>query len=95
MLARFGGDKFTLLLTNVIEINDGRDEQTLLKNSDTAMYSAKEKGKNCFFFYMANMNEKILRYIDMENKLRNTIKNQEFVLFYQPKIDLKTGKIAV
>ncbi len=87
MLARFGGDEFTLLLTNVIEINDGRDEQTLLKNSDTAMYSAKEKGKNCFFFYMANMNEKILRYIDMENKLS--------VLFYQPKIDLKTGKIAV
>jgi len=73
---------------------DGRDVQTLLKNADTAMYKAKEFGRNNFQFYSPEMNTVIAERLEMQNALRNAVQNEQFVLLYQPKIDLVSGRIA-
>ena len=73
---------------------DGEDEQTILKNADTAMYCAKEIGKNNYQFFMPEMNEKIVEKLKLQNDLRNAVKNQEFVVNYQPQISIETGKIV-
>ena len=72
---------------------DGKEYETLLKNADTAMYNAKEKGKNQYCFFNYDMEKEILRRIILENNLRNAIDNEEFELYYQPQINLHTGKI--
>ncbi|MDQ7048116.1 MAG: EAL domain-containing protein [Enterobacterales bacterium] len=71
---------------------DGFDE--LRKKADMAMYKAKNAGKNGFLFYDDDMNKDMLAHIDILNSLRDAIDNREFLLYYQPKIDLKTGKIS-
>jgi len=73
--------------------DDGDDINELLKNADTAMYKAKELGKNNIQFYNKAMNEEILRKIDIENSLRTAVENQELFLEYQPCFALKEGKI--
>jgi diguanylate cyclase (GGDEF)-like protein/PAS domain S-box-containing protein len=73
---------------------DGQDVQTLLKSADTAMYVAKENAKNSYTFYTPEMHEKSLNFLNMEKDLRNALLNKEFVLYYQPLINLKTGKIT-
>ncbi|WP_026894026.1 sensor domain-containing protein [Clostridiisalibacter paucivorans] len=72
----------------------GKDSITLLKNADTAMFSVKENGKDNFSFYSKKIQEKTLNYIDMVKQIRYGIDNNEFVLYYQPQIDLKMGKIT-
>ncbi|AHM57121.1 cyclic di-GMP phosphodiesterase Gmr [Peptoclostridium acidaminophilum DSM 3953] len=72
----------------------GEDMTTLLKNADTAMFSVKEKGKDSYCFYSQQMQEKNLRYIDMVNQIRRAIENEEFLLYYQPKIHLGSGRIV-
>ncbi|MZQ74552.1 MAG: EAL domain-containing protein [Peptoclostridium sp.] len=71
----------------------GEDMTTLLKNADTAMFSVKEKGKDSYAFYSQQMQEKNLKHIDMINQLRRAIENEEFLLHYQPKIHLESGRI--
>lgn len=73
---------------------DGTDSQTLLRNADTAMYRAKEGGKNTFEFYSQGMNETILNRLNIESGLRRAIERNEFVLHYQPQIDVNTGQIV-
>ncbi len=73
---------------------DGRDVQTLLKNADTAMYQAKELGRNNFQFYSPEMNVAILGRLEMQTILRQAVENDRFVLMYQPKIDLVSGRFA-
>lgn len=73
--------------------NDGEDEQTLLKNADTAMYCAKETGKNNYKFYIPEMNMKIMKKLKLQNDLRNALKNEEFVVYYQPQVNVETGDI--
>lgn len=65
----------------------------LLKNADTAMYHAKELGRNNYQFFSGFMNQKVLDELEMETNLRNALKNGEFLLHYQPQIDLETDKI--
>lgn len=65
----------------------------LLKNADTAMYHAKEQGRNNYQFFSGFMNQKVLDELEMETSLRNALKNNEFLLHYQPQFDLKTNKI--
>ncbi len=72
---------------------DGEDFDVLRKKADTAMYKAKESGLNAFMFFDKHMNKDRLTHIDRVNSLRNAIANQEFVLYYQPKVDLSSGKI--
>jgi diguanylate cyclase (GGDEF)-like protein/PAS domain S-box-containing protein len=68
--------------------------ETLLKNSDTAMYKAKESGKNTYCFFTPEMNNHILGQFQIQNDLKNALKNNEFVLHYQPQIDLATNTIS-
>jgi len=72
---------------------DGSDLETLMKNADVAMYHAKAQGKNNYQFYKRSMNEKAMERMHMENDLRKAIKNGEFELFFQPRIDVLRKRI--
>ncbi len=63
---------------------DGNELSQLMKNADTAMYHAKERGKNNFQFYQADMNASALERLELESDLRHALEQQEFILFYQP-----------
>lgn len=63
---------------------DGSELSQLMKNADTAMYHAKERGKNNFQFYQADMNASALERLELESDLRHALEQQEFTLFYQP-----------
>lgn len=71
----------------------GNDMETLMKNADVAMYWSKDKGKDGFSFYEPHMKEKSARIMQLELELRKAIDNDEFILYYQPKLDLKTNGI--
>lgn len=71
----------------------GESVETLVKNADSAMYSAKEKGKNNFQFYSLSIQHSIDRRIFIENGLRMAIENNHLSVYYQPKIDLFSGDI--
>jgi predicted signal transduction protein with EAL and GGDEF domain/DNA-binding response OmpR family regulator len=77
-----------------ISPNDGETIETLLKNADTAMYSAKSNGKNTFQFYSREMNEKALYRLALEADLRAAMGNDELHLVYQPQVCLKTGRLV-
>jgi PAS domain S-box-containing protein len=73
---------------------DGSDIDTLLMNADTAMYRAKEAGRGGFQFYDRSMNARALERLVMETSLRRALDRAEFVLHYQPRIELATGRIV-
>ncbi len=73
---------------------DGNNAEILLKNADTAMYRAKEQGRNDVRFYSEEMNAQALSRLKIEQQLRRAISKKELELYYQPKIDLATGGIA-
>jgi diguanylate cyclase (GGDEF)-like protein/PAS domain S-box-containing protein len=130
-VARWGGDEFSAILTDIGQIQDaakaagrvrhalsqpfllaghevfvtasigitvypldGSDADTVLKNADTAMYHAKEQGRDNFQFYTASMNASAFERLAMENKLRRALDREEFLLHYQPQLDLRTGRIV-
>ena len=72
---------------------DGLDSQTLLKNADTAMYRAKDAGRNNFQFYAHEMNSRALDRLTLETGLRRAIEREEFVVHYQPQMDIATGRL--
>ncbi|MFQ5598392.1 MAG: EAL domain-containing protein [Nitrospiria bacterium] len=74
--------------------NDGADAETLLKNADAAMYRAKEQGKNHYRIYESSMNANAVKRMAFINSLRQATERNEFVLHYQPQIDLLTGQIV-
>lgn len=131
MIARIGGDEFTLLLPDIIKpenaskvaervlenlkpafvINkhrffiggsigitlypdDGFTVEELTKHADLAMYEAKRSGKNTYHFYKPEMNILAMQRVKMETRLRQAIESNDFVLHYQPLIDMKTGYIT-
>jgi EAL domain-containing protein (putative c-di-GMP-specific phosphodiesterase class I) len=73
---------------------DGNDLLNLLKNADAAMYRAKEQGKNNYQYYSAQMNIHTLERVEMESDLRRALERNEFVLHYQPKVNIVSGCIA-
>jgi diguanylate cyclase (GGDEF)-like protein/PAS domain S-box-containing protein len=73
---------------------DGEDEQTLMKNADSAMYFAKEEGKNNFQFYSSEISSQTMERLTLESNLRRAMERNEFTLNYQAKLDLKTGGIT-
>lgn len=73
--------------------SDGQNCETLLKNADTAMYRAKEQGRNHYQLYSPALNGKASDRFMLENHLRRALERREFQLLYQPKVDLTTGQI--
>jgi diguanylate cyclase (GGDEF)-like protein len=72
---------------------DAADADTLLKYADNAMYYAKKQGKNCFQYYQQSMNDRAVEKIQLMTSLRKAVDRNEFVLFYQPKMDIKSGRL--
>ena len=130
VVARQGGDEFTLLLQGVNHVDDviavtrkilnavsepvqlretefhvtasigitifpldDTDAEHLLRNADTAMYRAKDAGRNGFQFYTAEMNDQAQERLVIETELRRAIAQQEFVLHYQPQVDIASGRV--
>jgi len=73
---------------------DGNDAQTLLKAADVAMYRAKDTGRDNYLFYSAAMNVHTAERLELEFDLRHALERQEFLLHYQPKVEMATGLIT-
>lgn len=73
---------------------DGADVETLIKHADIAMYRAKARGGNHFQFFLPEMNGRALERLELESSLRLALARDEFVLHYQPQIDMKTGRVC-
>ncbi|HEY0841851.1 putative bifunctional diguanylate cyclase/phosphodiesterase [Methylotenera sp.] len=90
--------KTTLHITTSIGISlypaDGVDAQTLIKNADTAMYDAKETGRNNYKFFRNEMNVRAVERQLIESQLRTALDKKELELYYQPKVNLNTGMIT-
>ncbi|SFB88068.1 bifunctional diguanylate cyclase/phosphodiesterase [Massilia yuzhufengensis] len=74
--------------------SEGTPADSLIEHADIAMYSAKKMGRNNFQFYTPAMNEESMERVRIESALRNALERNEFVLHYQPQVDLKTGQIV-
>lgn len=72
---------------------DGTTPEILLRNADTAMYKAKERGKNTYEFYNSNMTEQTFERLMLDSNIRRALEKQEFRAFFQPQIDAKNEKI--
>lgn len=131
MVARIGGDEFTLLLPDlarpdqasivaqrILDVlkpcftihkhkffvggsigitlypQDGQTTEELIKNADLAMYKAKRAGKNTYRFFEPEMNEQAMRRVKMEARLRQAIENNDFIVHYQPLVDIADGHIT-
>jgi len=131
MVARMGGDEFTVLLEDITDESDaaivaqkvvdafveplnvagrklfvtasvgvaayprdGSDADTLVKNADAAMYLAKEKGRNNFQVYEAELNARAGEWLDLESALHTAITDGQLVLYYQPKVDAATARVV-
>jgi diguanylate cyclase (GGDEF)-like protein len=73
---------------------DGGDTDTLLKNAGAALYRAKMQGGNNYQFYTSDMNDKAVKRLALESSLRHAIAHEEFVLYYQPVIDIPSMKVV-
>ncbi|WP_374327810.1 putative bifunctional diguanylate cyclase/phosphodiesterase [Azonexus sp.] len=73
---------------------DGENGEALMKNADAAMYHAKAAGRNNFQFFDARMNEAAIERLNIEHALHQALEREEFVLHYQPVIDLQSGKVS-
>ena len=130
-VARFEGDEFALLLTNVSESAElvettrtiseafkapfdldgqtvyvttstgislfpfnGTDDATIMRNAVAALYRAKKQGGNNYQFYAADMNSLALKRLALETSMRRAIENKEFVVYYQPVVNLASGEVV-
>ena len=91
-------DQHDLHITTSIGVSvfpdDGPDAETLIKNADTAMYQAKENGRQSYQFFKPAMNERAVQRQSIEESLRRALERQEFTLHYQPKVNLRTGAVT-
>ena len=131
VVARFGGDEFLIMITNIkdydeitniadkimkifvdrFKINgneyiitasagiatypfDGEDSNSLIKNADIAMYRAKEEGKNQYILCTKDMREKLIVEMALSNDIYSALRNDEFIVYYQPQIDPLKNKIV-
>jgi diguanylate cyclase (GGDEF)-like protein len=91
-------DQHDLHVTTSIGVSvypdDGLDAETLIKNADIAMYQAKENGHQSYQFFEPAMNVRVVERQSVEESLRRALERREFALYYQPKINLRTGEIT-
>jgi EAL domain-containing protein (putative c-di-GMP-specific phosphodiesterase class I) len=73
--------------------NDGETAELLIERADMAMYRAKETGRDNFQFFTAEMNERLIERMRIEEALREAVERQEFELYYQPQVDLASGRV--
>ncbi len=94
----FHFDEHELFTTASIGIsiypNDGQDPESLLKNADTAMYRAKRTGRNNYQVFDQTMKTEVFQQLALDNGLRRALERNEFVVHYQPQIDIETGQIV-
>lgn len=130
VIARWGGDEFTLLLPDLKQPEDaakiarrineslkpafhldyhelhvtssmgiafyphnGTDAETLLKNADAALYRAKEQGRNSYQFYTDAINSQASVRLTLDSSLHSALEREEFVVYYQPQVNVRTGKV--
>ena len=74
--------------------DDATDTETLLRYADTAMHEAKQSGRDALQFFTSAMNTEVWRRLELETALRHAVKHGEFVLHYQPKVELKGGQVV-
>lgn len=74
--------------------DDGKEFDTLLRNADTALYQAKDSGRDTYRFFSEKMNIDAQEQLQLQGQLRNAVKNQEFILHYQPQIDIASGRLV-
>jgi diguanylate cyclase (GGDEF)-like protein/PAS domain S-box-containing protein len=91
-----GGQEMNISCSLGISIYPGEtdDVEALLKNADVAMAYAKQSGGNTFKFFARDMNDRAIERLNLEIDLKKALERDEFVLFYQPQIDLRSGKIS-
>ncbi len=77
-----------------ISPQDGDESSQLMKNADTAMYHAKERGKNNFQFYQADMNARALERLELESELRHALELDQFILHYQPQFNATDQRLT-
>jgi diguanylate cyclase (GGDEF)-like protein len=91
-------DQHELHITTSIGLSvypdDGMDAETLIRNADTAMYQAKENGRQSYQFFKPVMNIRAVERQSIEEDLRRALEKNEFSLNYQPRVNLKTGEIT-
>jgi len=73
--------------------HDALNAEELLRNADSAMYQAKSEGKNTYKFYTQEMTQRVYERITLENSLRKALAHNEFILYYQPQVDMSRGEI--
>lgn len=74
--------------------SDARSKEDLLRNADLAMYQAKRRGKGCYSFYTKELNDILQEHIELKDDLKKAIIAEEFLLHYQPKVDVSSGRIT-
>jgi diguanylate cyclase (GGDEF)-like protein/PAS domain S-box-containing protein len=93
----FGIDNHEVFVSASVGISlyprDGHDAQALLKNADTAMYHAKDAGRNNYQFYQPSMNAATMERLALESDLRKALERGELELYYQPQVNYRTGKV--
>ena len=94
----FSYNRYELVVTPSIGIsvfpNHGTSVQSLMKNADTALYAAKSAGRSEYKFYSNSMNSRALEDLALEGELRNALDNDELYMVYQPKVDIRSGRIV-
>jgi diguanylate cyclase (GGDEF)-like protein len=73
---------------------DGLNEEVLLQHADAALYEAKAKGRNTYRFFTKELNDYIIQRLTLEEDLRQALKLEQFIVYYQPKVDLASGKLS-